>query len=56
MKTYRISFNGGFMGGCLDVQAKSKRKAIKNLKKYFKEAGMKIVVKRVSEVKEGENE
>jgi hypothetical protein len=54
MKTYRISFNGGFMGGCLDVQAKTKRKAIKILKKYFKEAGVKIVVKEVSEVKEGD--
>lgn len=55
MKTYRISFNGGFMGGCLDVQAKTKRKAIKTLKKYFKEAGMKITVKQVLEVKKGED-
>lgn len=56
MKTYRISFNGGFMGGCLDIQAKSKQKAIKKLKKYFKEADMKIAVQKISEVKEGENE
>lgn len=54
MKTYRISFNGGFMGGCLDVQAKTKRKAIKILKKDFKEAGMKVVIQEVLEVKEGE--
>lgn len=50
MKTYRISFNGGFMGGCLDVQAKSKHKAIKKLKKQFKKVGIKITVYEISEI------
>lgn len=49
MKTYRISFKGGFLSGCLDVQAKTKRKAIKALEK---DLGVKIVVQEILEVKE----
>ena len=52
MKTYRINFDGGFMGGCLDVQATSRRKAIKILKKHFKEVNIKIIVREVLEIKE----
>ena len=49
MKTYRISFSDGlFSGGVLDVQAKTKRKAIKTLEK---DLGMKIIVQKILDVK-----
>ena len=54
MKNYRISYNGSFFNGSEIVCAKSKRKAIKKLKKEFKKAGMKIRVTIATEVKEGE--
>lgn len=54
MKIYRISYNGAFFSGSEIIYAKSKRKAIKRLKKEFKKAGMKIRVTVATEVKEGE--
>ena len=52
MKVYRINYEGPFFSGCEEVEAPSKRKAIKLLKRSYTEAGLKIKVCEVSEVKE----
>ncbi len=53
MKVYRISYDGPFFGGCEEVEAPSKRKAIKLLKRSYTEVGLKIKISEVSEIKKG---
>ena len=53
MKVYRISYDGPFFSGCEEVEAPSKRKAIKHLKRSYTEVGIKIKISEVSEIKEG---
>ena len=52
MKVYRISYDGPFFSGCDEVEAPSKRKAIKRLKHSYAEVGVKIKIFEVSEIKE----